>query len=314
MAFTSVDEQEAPRLTPAVQWLIALNVAVFFIQLTLVGQADVQRALAFEVRDLTTRPWTIATYMFVHAGFWHLLLNMWMLWMFGPRVERAWNARSFTFYYVLCGLGGWLFHLMIARDGQYLLGASAAIFGVMLAYAMRWPDDEVTLFPLVFISIKVRWYVVLLVGITVIQGMVSLNGGDTGVAYMAHLGGLFVGYLYLRVAAAHNGAAGGTSGIDRLRQRMSQVPDISDETPRAIPRAQPRSRERTNEVDEIVARSNALMAKRESLGPSLESKVGKKKTEELDLVLDKISERGISSLTHDERRLLEEMSKRLRND
>ena len=95
---------------------------------------------------------------------------------------------------------------------------------------------------------------------------------------------------------------------------MSQVPDIADETPRAIPRAQPRSRERTNEVDEIVARSNALMAKREALGPSLASKVGKKKTEELDLVLDKISERGISSLTHDERRLLEEMSKRLRND
>ena len=306
MAFTSVDEQESPRLTPAVQWLIALNVAVFFIQLTPVSAADVQRALAFEVRDLTTRPWTIVTYMFVHAGFWHLALNMWALWMFGPRVERAWNARSFTFYYVLCGLGGWLFHLMIARNGQYLEGASAAIFGVMLAYAMRWPDDEVSFFPFVFIVMKVRWYVALLVGITLFQGMMTLNGGDTGIAYMAHLGGLFVGYLYLRFSAMH--------GIDRLRQRMSQVPDMPDEAPRAIPRAQPRSRERTNEVDEILARSNALMAKRESMGPSLASKVGKKKTEELDLVLDKISERGISSLTHDERRLLEELSKRLRSE
>lgn len=306
MSFTSVDEQDSPRLTPAVQWLIALNVAVFFIQLSPLGSADIQRALAFEVRDLTTRPWTIVTYMFVHAGFWHLALNMWMLWMFGPRVERAWNARSFTFYYVLCGLGGWLFHLMIARNGQYLEGASAAIFGVMLAYAMRWPDEEVSFFPFVFIVMKVRWYVALLVGITLVQGVMSFNGGDTGVAYMAHLGGLFVGYLYLRFSAMH--------GIDRLRHRMSQVPDVADEPPRAIPRVQPRSRERTNEVDEIVARSNALMAKRESLGPSLASRVGKKKTEELDVVLDKISERGIGSLTHDERKLLEEMSKRLRTE
>ncbi|HET7622921.1 MAG TPA: rhomboid family intramembrane serine protease, partial [Gemmatimonadaceae bacterium] len=139
MPFSEFEEQDSPRLTPAVQWLIAINVAVYFLQLTLVGPVDIQRALAFEVRDLTERPWTIVTYMFVHAGFWHLALNMWMLWLFGPRLERAWNSRSFTFYYVLCGLGGWLFHLMIARDGSYLLGASAAIYGVMLAYAMRWP-------------------------------------------------------------------------------------------------------------------------------------------------------------------------------
>jgi len=310
MSFTSVDEQDSasPRLSPAVQWLIAINVAVFFVQLTLVGPVDVQRALAFEVRDLTTRPWTIVTYMFVHAGFWHLALNMWMLWMFGPRVERAWNARSFTFYYILCGLGGWLFHLMIARDGSYLLGASAAIFGVMLAYAMRWPDDEVRLFPLVFIAIKVRWYVVLLIGLTLAQGILSLHGADTGVAYMAHLGGLFVGYLYLRVSAAHGG------GIDRLRHRMAPIPDISDETPHPIPRTQPRARERTSEVDEIVARSNALLAKRQSGGHSLANKVGKEKTDELNLVLDKISRRGIESLTSGERELLEEMSKRLRTE
>lgn len=304
MNFTTVDEQDSPRLTPAVRWLIAINVAVFFVQLTLVGQADIQRALAFEVRDLTARPWTIFTYMFVHAGFWHLALNMWMLWVFGPRVERAWNARSFTFYYILCGLGGWLFHLMVAREGGYLLGASAAIFGVMLAYAMRWPDEEVRLFPFVFIVMKVRWYVALLVGITIVQGMMAVGGADSGVAYMAHLGGLFVGYLYLRLSA--------TQSIDRLRHRMSQIPDVADETPRAIPRTQPRARERTNEVDEIVAQSNALIAKRQSALPTLASKVGKKKTEELDLVLDKISQRGIESLTTDERRLLEEMSKRLR--
>ncbi|HEX7940363.1 MAG TPA: rhomboid family intramembrane serine protease, partial [Gemmatimonadaceae bacterium] len=251
MSYTGIEEQDYPRITPAVQWLIAINVAVFFVQLTLVNAVDVQHALAFEVRDLTTRPWTIVTYMFVHTGFWHLVFNMWMLWVFGPRVERAWNSRSFVLYYILCGLGGWLFHLMIARDGSYLLGASAAIFGVMLAYAMRWPDDEVRFFPLVFIAMKVRWYVVLLVGLNLAMGLWTMNGGS-GVAYFAHLGGVFVGYLYLRLSAAH--------GIDRLRQRMSQVPDIPDEPPRAIPRTQPRPRERASEIDEIVARSNAIAA------------------------------------------------------
>ncbi len=306
MSFSEFEEQDYPRITPAVQWLIAINIAVFFVQtVTPVGPDAVRNALAFEVSDLTTRPWTIFTYMFVHAGFWHLALNMWMLWVFGPRVEQAWNARSFTFYYTLCGLGGWLFHLMVARDGSYLLGASAAIYGVMLAYAMRWPDDQVRFFPFVFIALKVRWYVVLLIGFNLAMGLWTVHSGG-GVAYLAHLGGLFIGYLYLRLSAAH--------GIDRLRQRMSQIPDVPDETPRAIPRSQPRQRERTSEIDEIVARSNAMAAKRQqSVAPTLTSKVGKKKTDELNLVLDKISERGIASLTTDERRLLEEMSKKLRN-
>jgi hypothetical protein len=101
--------------------------------------------------------------------------------------------------------------------------------------------------------------------------------------------------------------------IDRLRQRMSQVPDVSDETPRAIPRSQPRSRERAHEIDEIVARSNAMAAnKRPTVSPTLSSKFGKKKADELNVVLDKISQQGIESLTSDERRLLEEMSKKLR--
>lgn len=301
----SVEEQDYPRMTPAVQWLIAINVAIYFVQVTLVSPAAMQAALAFQVGDLTTRPWTIVTYMFVHAGFLHLLGNMWMLWVFGPRLEHSWNSRSFTFYYVLCGLGGWLAQLTFVHDGSYLLGASAAIFGVMLAYAMRWPDEELIVFPFVFISIRVKTLVAILVGLNVVLGIATIHGGG-GTAYLAHLGGLVTGWLYLRAASAN--------GIDRLRQRMSQLPDISDEPPRAIPRTQPRPRERSSEIDEIVARSNALTVNkpRQAAGPTLASRVGKKKSEELNLVLDKISEHGLDSLTLDERRLLEELSKKLR--
>ena len=141
MSYSATDEHDVPRMTPAVQWLIAINVAIYFLSLTVVSPADMMASLAFKMGDLTTRPWTIVTYMFVHAGFFHLLFNMWSLWLFGPRLEQAWGSRSFSFYYLLCGLGGWLAHLLFVHPGQgvVLLGASAAIFGVMLAYAVRWP-------------------------------------------------------------------------------------------------------------------------------------------------------------------------------
>jgi membrane associated rhomboid family serine protease len=306
MNHSATDEYDVPRLTPAVQWLIAINVAIYFLQLTLVRQSDLVAALAFKSPgDLTQRPWTIVTYMFVHAGFLHLAFNMWMLWLFGPRLEQAWGQRSFSFYYLLCGLGGWLADLLIVHNGTPLLGASAAIFGVMLAYAMRWPDDELRIFPLVFVAMKVRWFVVLLAAWSLIIGVMTLEPAE-GTAYMAHLGGFAIGWLYLRAASV--------SSLDRLRQRMSQIPDVPDEPPRAIPRTHTRSRERTTEIDEIVARSNAMASKRQSTTLSLSAKDGKQRIEQLNLVLDKISERGLASLSGDERRLLEEMSKQLRSD
>jgi membrane associated rhomboid family serine protease len=306
MNHSATDEYDVPRLTPAVQWVIAINIAIYFLQLTVVRPEDVIAGLAFKSPgDLTQRPWTIVTYMFVHAGFLHLAFNMWMLWLFGPRLEAAWGQRSFGFYYLLCGLGGWLAHLLLVHDGTPLLGASAAIFGVMLAYAMRWPDEEVRVFPFVFVAMKVRWFVVLLAAWNLIIGVMTVHAAD-GVAYMAHLGGFAVGWLYLRAASVPS--------LDRLRQRMSQIPDVPDDPPRAIPRTHTRSRERTTEIDEIVARSNAMASKRQSATLSLSGKVGKQKSEQLNHVLDKISERGLSSLSGDERRLLEEMSKQLRSD
>ena len=145
MSFTVTDDLEPPRMTPAVRWLIAMNVVVYFLQMTMIDRADIQAGLGFHVRDLTEQPWTVLTYMFVHGDFLHIFFNMYSLWLFGRRVEQAWNPRSFGLYYVWCGLGAWLMHLMITRDGT-LIGASGAVYGVMLAYAMRWPDDVVLFF------------------------------------------------------------------------------------------------------------------------------------------------------------------------
>ena len=302
MSFTLTDGLEPPRITPAVQWLIAINVVVYFLQMTMIDRADIQAGLGFHVRDLTEQPWTVLTYMFVHGDFLHILFNMYSLWLFGRRVEHAWNPRSFAFYYVWCGLGAWLLHLMMTRDGT-LVGASGAVYGVMLAYATRWPNDEILF---IVIPMKVKWLVVGLAVFDLARGL-GVVGGASNVAYFAHLGGFAFGWLYLRWISA------GVS-LDRLRERMSQLPDVPDEPPRAIPRSRPRDSERREGIDEVIARSNKALAgsRRPAISPPA-ARPRDVKADALDRVLDKINEKGLSSLTSEERKLLEEMSKKLKD-
>jgi membrane associated rhomboid family serine protease len=286
-----------------VQWLIAINVAVFFVQLTLLRPADVQGALGFSTHDLGHRWWTIGTYMFVHGGFWHLVLNMYALWLFGPRIEARWGSREFIRYYLFCGIGGWFAHLVFVPGDTVLIGASAAVFGVMLAYATLWPDEQ--LFLLGVIPTTVRW-VVVLVGVVNLVGGITATDGDNGVAYLAHLGGLAAGWLYLRATTAVN--------ISRLRQGVSPVPDEPDDVPpRAVPKALPRSRAREREnIDDVVARSNAAVAKHAPARRSVRERQSNHSA--LDQVLDKISALGIGSLTRAERQLLDDASRRLRDE
>jgi membrane associated rhomboid family serine protease len=303
MDFSTESERLPPRMTPAVRAIIALNVVVFFVQVTLVGGGDMMRWLAYNGSTVASQPWTVITYSVVHAGAWHLISNLWLLFVFGPRVEQAFGRRRFITYYLWCALGGWLAHAMIAPHGGFLLGASAAVLGVMLAYAVKWPDDEVQVFPL-FITMRVRWLVVILGAINLLFGL-STAGSTSGVAYFAHLGGLAAGGLFLYFASV--------PGIERLRQRVSAIPEEPDEPPRAIPQAPARPRERTSAADDAVARSNATMVRQPTRSAPLASRVGRRKTEELNLVLDKISRLGLDSLTTEERALLEEMSKELRD-
>jgi hypothetical protein len=239
--------------------------------------------------------------MFVHVGVWHLLANMYALYLFGPRLETQWGARKFTWFYLLCGLGGAVFQMLFIHSGN-LIGASAAVFGVMTATAMQWPDDEV--YFMFVLPMRVRTLVAGLFVFNLVMGIAATGeGGGTNIAYLAHIGGVIAAYIYMRMAS--------TSGIDLGRQRVANLPD-ADEPPRAIPRNLPR-RERGDEVDDIVAKSKAIVAKRSAtLTPG--SRRREARADELNRVLDKISEHGIESLTSDERRVLEEMSRRLRDN
>lgn len=297
-------EQPAPRITPAVQWLIAANVFVYFLQLALLNPADVQTALGFQTKNLGHQWWTIATYMFVHGGFWHLALNAYTLWLFGPRVEWKWGTREFVRFYLFCGLGGWLAHLAFVAGDSVLVGASSAVFGVMLAYVSLWPDEQLFLFGV--IPTTVRWLAVFVGALNLAAG-ITMPGPSGGAAYLAHAGGLAAGWLYLRMTAAVN--------LDRLRQGVSPVPDepSDDLPPRTVPRALPRSRNRERDnIDDVVARSNAAVAKR-AVAPRATRQPQAGLTT-LDQLLDKISANGLESLTAEERRLLVEESKRRRTE
>jgi membrane associated rhomboid family serine protease len=138
------------------------------------------------------QPWQLVSYGFLHGGFNHLFFNMFALWMFGLPVERIWGSQRFAMYYFVCVLGAGLIQLLVQHlsgDIYPTIGASGAVFGLLLAYGVMWPENKLILlfFPY---PIKAKWFVVIYGGIELIFGV---TGAMPQVAHYAHLGGLFFG-------------------------------------------------------------------------------------------------------------------------
>jgi membrane associated rhomboid family serine protease len=291
--------ESSPRMTRAVQWLLALNIGVYFLQLTLFGSDAVYSALALDPARFPTAWWTLGTYMFVHAWLAHLAFNMLTLWMFGPRLEQEWGTRSFVQFYLWCGLGGAIAHLVLAQHSA-VIGASGAISGVLVAYALRWPDEEVYLFGV--IPMKSRWLVAALLAMNIIFALSPSSRID----WTAHVGGMAFGWIFLKLYSV--------GGINRVRGWVSSVPDDSEDMPRAVPRNRAPTRDRGGSVDEVVARSNAIVLREsKSVQHVPKQETPKEYAARVNRVLDKISQHGMGSLTKEERRLLEEMSRKLRD-
>jgi len=291
---------ESPRMTRAVQWLLALNIGVYFLQLTLVSPDAVFSTLALNPARFPRSWWTIVTYMFVHAWLAHLAFNMFTLWMFGPRLEHAWGTRAFVQFYLWCGLGGAVAHLLFAQHSA-VIGASGAISGVLVAYALHWPDDEVYLFGV--IPMKSRWLIAAMIAMNIIFALSPSSGID----WTAHVGGMGFGWLFLKLYSL--------GGLDRVRGWVSSVPDESEDMPRAVPRRRSSMRDRGRSVDEVVARSNAVVLReRKPLQHIPKQETPQEYATRVNRVLDKISQQGIGSLSGDERRLLEDMSRKLRDE
>lgn len=175
-------------MTPWVQRLIAINVGMFLLSNAL---PSVAQALILIPALIPQRPWTVVTYMFLHAGLWHLGFNMLALYFFGPRVEARLGGQQFLTLYGLSGLVGALASLIFTpRAG--IVGASGAIFGVMLGYARYWPTALIYVWGVV--PIQARWFVI---GMTALSLFGGFGGLQAGVAHFAHLGGFLGGFVYL---------------------------------------------------------------------------------------------------------------------
>ena len=186
-------------LSPAIKILLIINVAAFLLAEAV---PTLVLLLGFQPRAVLEQfaVHQLFTYMFLHGGLGHLLVNMLGLWMFGTDLERTWGTRFFTKYYFVTGVGGALLTLLIALtpfDGGGLyngivIGASGAVYGVLLAYALYFPHRTIYLY-FVF-PIQAKYFVMIIGAITFYS---SIRESGSGVAHLAHLGGLLVGYLYL---------------------------------------------------------------------------------------------------------------------
>jgi membrane associated rhomboid family serine protease len=139
--------------------------------------------------------WQLVTYMFLHGGFFHVLFNMFGLWMFGSDIERLWGTRRFLGYYFFTGIGAGLFTLVLTPNGVVpTIGASGAVYGILLAFAWFFPERRILLY-FVF-PIPARLFVLIFGGIELLASITQQPGGT--IAHLAHLGGLVFGWIYLR--------------------------------------------------------------------------------------------------------------------
>ncbi len=185
-------------VTRTVKALIIANVAVFLLQVLgdLTGNHFIIAYFSLipirVTRDLML--WQLVTYMFLHGGIFHLFFNMLTLFMFGNDLERYWGTRRFLNYYFLTGIGAGMCSWIVAPESRAaIIGASGAIYGLLLAYGMLYPNRIVYLNFL--IPVKVKW-LVLFMG--VIAFFNSITGNEPGVANIAHLGGMLVGFVYIK--------------------------------------------------------------------------------------------------------------------
>lgn len=268
-------------LTRWVRRLLVVTSGVYLLQLTVFTSPWFVETFGFEPDVLARHPWSPLTYAFLHGSFLHLLFNMLALFMFGPPVEGRLGGARFIRLYVIAALGGAALSLAFAAlTGEgVIIGASAAVFGVMLAFVLEWPDAPVMVFPLP-VPIKAKWLVVFLAAMSLGAG---LYGVHDGVAHLAHLGGFAAAFLYLR-----------GPGLLRLPRHRAPRPEGS-----AV----------------LVHPSAAAAAHRaDPFGRRPRSGADAATLAEVDRVLDKISAGGLASLTPDERRFLDAMSRRFQQE
>jgi membrane associated rhomboid family serine protease len=287
---------------PFVRAVVISCLALYFVQLTLLAPADVEAGLGFASGNLGQRWWTIVSFPFVHAKLLPLGINVGVLALFGGYLERRWGTAEYARYFAICALGAWVASVATAPPGVILSGAAAPAIGTLLAFAAT--AGQGGLFRIGALALSAGWLAMAGTLGILTAGIIAGNA-DAALPYLAHAAGLVAGWTYLRTASSIN--------FVKLREGVSPVPDEpEDSPPRAIPRNHPRTTRGEN--DDIVARSNAAVAREATLRQaSPPAAQAPRDPAALDRVLDKISAHGLGSLSPDERKLLDELSRKLRD-
>lgn len=265
-----------PRLSPWVIRLIAVAAGVQLLLTTVFTAPGIRDALTFQPATALERPWTFVTYIFVHAGLLHLAINSLVLASLGPPVERRMGGGRFLAFFLYCGIGAAAFTAVLdaIHPVAPFIGMSAAVMGVVLAFAMLLPDRPLFIFP---IPLPIR--PVTLVLLLAAYDLAGTLWHFDGIAHEAHLGGLLFAWIFFRLNGVRRGTAQSRPPFDAV---VLVTPGVHDDDPRT-PTPAPRTPVRPPEDREGA---------------------------ELDRLLDKISATGISSLTTDERRFLDRVSHR----
>ena len=299
-------------VTPWVLRLLVANLGLWLLMwVGLVPDRWAVEWLGFSPGGVLTRPWTLVSYMFVHGGFLHVAVNMLVLFFFGPPLERTWGGREFLKYYLVTGLGAALFsYLFLPLPDVSLqttvVGASGAIFGLMLAFALMWPDARIYIWGI--LPMRAKWFVGLLALFTLYS---TFDGTGSRVADWAHLGGLAVGFGYLKWGRPVSGA------LDRVFDALDGL--ASGRASGSSGRTGGSSRSRTGSGRGRSGGGSGGGSGRTirlhgdgSSGEDGGGETSDEMLDEVDRILDKIREKGLDSLTEEERAFLDEMSRRYR--
>lgn len=180
---------------PAVKHLLIINV-LFFVALNTpgIGQMLFEYGALWPIGSGYFHVWQFVSYMFLHASMGHIFFNLFALWMFGQSIEHYWGTQRFTIYYFATGIGAAVLHMIVGGGGAPTLGASGAVYGILLAFGMMFPERRIILL-IPPIPIKAKYFVAIFGVIELFSGLMRTN---TGIAHFAHLGGMLFGYLLIR--------------------------------------------------------------------------------------------------------------------
>ena len=297
--------------------LLTINVLAFIATWVLetrgIDLADTGGLHFFLASDF--RLWQLVTYLFLHANLTHIFFNMFALWMFGVVIENVWGGKKFLFYYIFCGIGAGLtqelaqlgsFYVTIASqtpdvsfgelmmighqyagqlNGWTTIGASGAVYAILLAFGMTFPNERIFIFPLP-VPIKAKWFVL---GYVAIELFMAMQSSGDNVAHTAHLGGMLFGFLLIRYWNKHPDS--------RYNRSSGQV--FFDNLKRSFDR-------RKGNAPQGTATEERGGSREDDWNYNARKKA---RQDEIDAILDKIRKSGYDSLTKDEKKRLFEASK-----